>query len=78
MRFEKFTDSMQKSLSNAKSLDSGRDHTGIESFHILASLLQEPSNTSLLQQAGANLMTLQQKIEQALTDAPTITNPTGD
>ncbi len=78
MRFEKFTDRLQQALSNAQSLAAGRDHTGIESFHILASLLQEPSNTSLLQQAGANLTTLQQKIEQALTDAPTISNPTGD
>ena len=78
MRFEKFTDRLQQALSNAQSLAAGRDHTGIESFHILASLLQEPSNTSLLQQAGANIATLQQKVEQALADAPTITNPTGD
>ncbi len=78
MRFEKFTDRLQQALSNAQSLAAGRDHTGIESFHILATLLQEPSNSSLLQQAGANMVTLQQKIEQALNDAPTITNPTGD
>ena len=78
MRFEKFTDRLQQALSNAQSLAVGRDHTGIESFHILATLLQEPSNTSLLQQAGANIATLQQKIEQALNDAATISNPTGD
>lgn len=78
MRFEKFTDRLQQALSNAQSLAAGRDHTGIESFHILASLLEEPSNASLLQQAGANLNTLQNKLEQALTDAPKLATPTGD
>lgn len=78
MRFEKFTDRLQQALSNAQSLAVGRDHTGIEAFHVLASLLDEPSNTSLLQQAGANLTTLQSKLQQALNDAPTLASPTGD
>lgn len=78
MRFEKFTDRLQQALSNAQSLATGRDNTGIESIHILASLLEEPSNCSLLQQAGANLGVLQGKLQQALNDAPTIATPTGD
>lgn len=78
MRFEKFTDRLQQALSNAQSLATGRDNTGIESFHILASLLEEPSNQSLLQQAGANLAVLQGKLQQALNDAPKIATPTGD
>ena len=78
MRFEKFTDRLQQALSNAQSLAVGRDHTGIEAFHVLASLLDEPSNASLLQQAGANLTTLQSKLQQALNDAPTLASPTGD
>lgn len=78
MRFEKFTDRLQQALSNAQSLAAGRDHTGIEAFHILATLLEEPSNLSLLQQAGANVSTLQSKLEQALNDAPKLATPTGD
>ncbi|RYY79024.1 MAG: ATP-dependent chaperone ClpB [Moraxellaceae bacterium] len=78
MRFEKFTDRLQQALSNAQSLATGRDHTGIEAFHILASLLQEPANASLLQQAGANLTILQDRLEQALNDAPKLASPTGD
>ncbi len=78
MRFEKFTDRLQQALSNAQSLATGRDNTGIESIHILASLLDEPSNTSLLQQAGANIATLKSKLTQALNDAPKIATPTGD
>ncbi len=78
MRFEKFTDRLQQSLSNAQSLATGKDHTAIASIHILASLLEEAANQSLLQQAGANLPTLMQKLNQALNDAATISNPTGD
>ena len=55
MRFEKFTNRLQQSLSDAQSLAMGKDHTSIDGIHILAMLLEEASNLSLLQQAGANL-----------------------
>ncbi|WP_130802809.1 ATP-dependent chaperone ClpB [Acinetobacter ihumii] len=78
MRFEKFTNRLQQALSDAQSLATGKDHTAIDGIHILSALLQEPSNLSLLQQAGARLAELKQKLEQAIQDAPTIANPTGD
>ncbi|WP_151867638.1 ATP-dependent chaperone ClpB [Acinetobacter soli] len=78
MRFEKFTNRLQQALSDAQSLATGRDHTSIESLHILSVLMDEPSNLSLLQQSGARLPEIKQKLEQALKDAPTISNPTGD
>ncbi len=78
MRFEKFTNRLQQSLSDAQSLAMGKDHTSIDGIHILAMLLEEASNLSLLQQAGANLPELKKKLQQALTDAPTLANPTGD
>ncbi|MFU8927645.1 ATP-dependent chaperone ClpB [Acinetobacter puyangensis] len=78
MRFEKFTDRLQQTLSDAQSLATGKDHTAIAGFHILSSLLEEPANQSLLQQAGANLNLLKDKLAQAIKDAPTISNPTGD
>lgn len=78
MRFEKFTNRLQQALSDAQSLAMGKDHTAIEGIHILAALLEEPSNLSLLQQAGANLPELKNKLQQALADTATIANPTGD
>ncbi|MEN8549371.1 ATP-dependent chaperone ClpB [Acinetobacter soli] len=78
MRFEKFTNRLQQALSDAQSLATGRDHTSIDALHILSVLMDEPSNLSLLQQSGARLPEIKQKLEQALKDAPTISNPTGD
>lgn len=78
MRFEKFTNRLQQALSDAQSLAIGKDHTAIEGIHLLATLLEEASNVSLLQQAGANLRNLQSKLQQAIADAPTLANPTGD
>ncbi|MCK4089089.1 ATP-dependent chaperone ClpB [Acinetobacter radioresistens] len=78
MRFEKFTNRLQQALSDAQSLAMGKDHTAIDSIHILATLIEESSNLSLLQQAGANLRELQQRLEKALNDAPVLSNPTGD
>ncbi|MEB6564746.1 ATP-dependent chaperone ClpB [Acinetobacter towneri] len=78
MRFEKFTNRLQQALSDAQSLAMGKDHTAIEGIHLLATLLEEASNISLLQQAGANLRDLQSKLQQAIADAPTLANPTGD
>lgn len=78
MRFEKFTNRLQQALSDAQSLAMGKDHTAIDTVHILATLLEEPSNASLLQQAGAQLRDLQNQLQQALTDAPTLSQPTGD
>ena len=78
MRFEKFTNRLQQALSDAQSLAMGKDHTAIEGIHILSVLLEEPANLSLLQQAGANLRDLQSKLQQALSNAATLSNPTGD
>ncbi|MEO3356576.1 ATP-dependent chaperone ClpB [Acinetobacter haemolyticus] len=78
MRFEKFTNRLQQALSDAQSLAMGKDHTAIAGIHILTTLLEEPANLSLLQQAGARLPELKQKLEQAIQNAPTLANPTGD
>ncbi|MCH7329240.1 ATP-dependent chaperone ClpB [Acinetobacter modestus] len=78
MRFEKFTNRLQQALSDAQSLAMGKDHTSIAGIHILSTLLEEPANLSLLQQSGARLPELKQKLEQAIRNAPTLSNPTGD
>ncbi|MHA3081936.1 ATP-dependent chaperone ClpB [Acinetobacter sp. ANC 5383] len=78
MQFEKFTNRLQQTLSDAQSLAMGKDHTAIDNIHILAALLKEASNLSLLQQAGARIPELKQKLDQALSDAATLANPTGE
>ncbi|ENU63315.1 ATP-dependent chaperone ClpB [Acinetobacter lwoffii] len=78
MRFEKFTNRLQQTLSDAQSLAMSKDHTSIDGIHILATLMEEASNVSLLQQAGANLRELQTKLQTALSNAATLTNPSAD
>ena len=78
MRFEKFTNRLQQSLSDAQSLAMSRDHTAIDTIHILASLLEEPSNLSLLQQAGGNLQQLKTALQQALDAAAQLGTPSAD
>lgn len=78
MQFEKFTKSLTNALSAAQSLAMGKDNASIDSIHILAVLLDDTANLSLLQQSGANLPQLKKSLQQALNDAPTISNPTGD
>ena len=78
MRFEKFTNRLQQSLSDAQSLAMSKDHSAIEGIHILAVLLKEASNVSLLQQAGANLPELQTQLEQALRDTATLSQTSAD
>lgn len=78
MRFEKFTNRLQQSLSDAQSLAMSRDHTAIDTIHLLATLLDESSNLSLLQQAGSHLQQLKSALNQALTDAATLSTPSAD
>lgn len=78
MRFEKFTNRLQQTLSDVQSLAMSKDHTSIDGIHILATLMDEASNVSLLQQAGANLRELQTKLQTALSNAATLTNPSAD
>ncbi|MDM1340048.1 ATP-dependent chaperone ClpB [Acinetobacter pseudolwoffii] len=78
MRFEKFTNRLQQTLSDAQSLAMTKDHSSIDGIHILATLMDEASNVSLLQQAGANLRELQTKLQTALSNAATLSNPSAD
>ena len=78
MRFEKYTNRLQQLLSDAQVLALSKDHTSIDGIHILATLIEDASNISLFQQAGAIIPELQKKLIQALDDAALIANPTGD
>ena len=76
MRFEKFTQKLQAAIQEAQSLALGRDHTGIDPVHLLAALLQDESNLSICQQAGASIPALKMawrklwKTKQSLANQP--------
>ena len=78
MRFEKFTQKLQSAIQEAQSLALGRDHTGIDPVHLLAVLLQDESNLSICQQAGASIPALKNGVAKALDKQATISEPTGD
>ena len=78
MAFEKFTNRLQQTLTDAQVLAMSKDHTAIEPIHLLDTILKEASYASLLQQAGANLPDLQAKLQQALDNAATLSNPSAD
>ena len=78
MRFEKFTQKLQSAIQEAQSLALGRDHTGIDPVHLLAVLLQDESNLSICQQAGASIPALKNSVAKALDNQATISEPTGD
>ena len=78
MRFEKFTQKLQAAIQEAQSLALGRDHTGIDPVHLLAALLQDESNLSICQQAGASIPALKNGVAKALENQAVISEPTGD
>ncbi len=78
MRFEKFTQKLQAAIQEAQSLALGRDNTGIDPVHLLAVLLQDESNLSICQQAGASIPALKNGVAKALDNQATISEPTGD
>lgn len=78
MRFEKFTQKLQAALQQAQSLAIGRDHTSISPIHIMTALLEDESNLSVCQQAGASIPALKNGVAKALDNEAVIANPTGE
>ena len=78
MRFEKFTQKLQAAIQEAQSLALGRDNTGIAPVHLLATLLNDESNLSICQQAGASIPALKNSVAKALDNQATIAQPTGE
>src|SRR5512139_3732591 len=79
MRFDKMTSRLQQALSDAQSLALGKDHTAVETVHLLAVLVEQAGGIgAMLQRAGARGTDLQQRLAQALDRLPTLSNPTGE
>ena len=78
MQFDKFTNALQNAVQQAQTLAVTRDHTAIEPIHLLSVLLNEPSNTNVYEQAGANLNQLKTDVQQSLNNQAVIGTPTGN
>src|SRR3990167_7468801 len=68
MRMEKFTHLFQQALADAQSLALGHDNQVIEPEHVMLAMASQEGGTiaAVLQQAGANLNTLQSDLEAAI------------
>tara|TARA_R110000764_G_scaffold110472_2_gene196952 strand:+ start:8170 stop:10749 length:2580 start_codon:yes stop_codon:yes gene_type:complete len=80
MRIDRMTSKLQVALSDAQSLAVGRDHTQIDTLHLLVALLeqQQGSIKPLLMQVGFDINTLRSELGGALDKLATVSNPTGD
>lgn len=80
MRMDKLTHPLQNALADAQSLALGRDHSQIDSAHLLQALLNQQGGSArpLLQRAGANLDALQQSLRKLIDALPVVSNATGE
>lgn len=80
MRFDRLTGKLQQALSDAQSLAVGRDHSTIETPHLVTALLDQEGGSlrPLLTQAGASIPSLQSELSQLLDRAARVQNPDGN
>jgi ATP-dependent Clp protease ATP-binding subunit ClpB len=80
MRLDKMTSRLQNALSDAQSLALGKDHSAVETIHLLSVLVEQRDGSVLpmLSRAGGNPETLRQQINEALGRLPTLGQPSGD
>ncbi len=80
MRPDKFTRNTQTVISDAQSLAAGKNHSAIDTSHLLLSLLNQKDRTAvtLLASAGANVSTLKREAQALVDQQPTLNQPTGD
>ena len=80
MRFDKLTTKFQQALADAQSLAVGQDHSVIEPVHLLLALLQqeEGMSSSLLAQAGVNVLALKTALQQACERLARVEETAGD
>ncbi|MEQ8861370.1 MAG: ATP-dependent chaperone ClpB [Pseudomonadales bacterium] len=80
MRLDKMTSRLQNALSDAQSLALGKDHSAVETVHLLSVLVEQRDGSVLpmLIRAGARPEALRQGIARALDLVPTLKQPTGE
>ncbi|EED31048.1 ATP-dependent chaperone ClpB [gamma proteobacterium NOR5-3] len=77
---DKLTNPLQSALADAQSLAVGRDHSQIDSAHLLQALINQQGGSArpLLQRAGANIDALQQSLRAVIDALPVVSNSTGE
>ncbi|MDO6424696.1 ATP-dependent chaperone ClpB [Saccharophagus degradans] len=80
MRIDRLTNQLQVALSDAQSLAVGRDHSQIESIHLMQAMLDQQGGAvrPLLARAGFDVPGLRNELAKQLEALATVTNPTGD
>ena len=80
MRMDKLTHSFQSALSEAQSLALGKNQQMIEPAHLLAALLDQPTNTvyALLNKLGANVLQIKAKLAETIDRLPQVQGAPGD
>ena len=80
MRLDKMTSQLQSALADAQSLAIGRDHSAIESEHILLALIDQQGGTArpMLAQAGFNLVNLKKGLTERLDAMAKLNSPSGE
>jgi ATP-dependent Clp protease ATP-binding subunit ClpB len=80
MRLDRLTNQLQLALSDAQSLAVGRDHSQLETLHLLQALLNQQNGAvrPLLAQAKFDVAGLRNELAKELESLPRVQNPTGD
>ncbi len=80
MRIDRFTSALQSAVADAQSLAIGKDHQFIEPVHLMLAMLSQQGGSvkPLLQQAGANVVLLEQQLAEQLKSLPQVQGAPGD
>ena len=80
MQFEKFTNQLQQAFAEAQSMAIGNDHAAIEAPHLFMALLNQQGSSvrPVLNKAGFDITSLENKLSAQIDDLPKIKIPSGE
>ena len=80
MQFEKFTNQLQQAFAEAQSMAIGKDHAAIEAPHLFMALLNQQGSSirPVLNKAGFDITSLENKLSAQIDDLPKIKIPSGE
>ncbi len=80
MRFDRLTSTLQSALSDAQSMAVGKNHSSIESVHLMLAMLNNDAGsiTPVLKQSGGNVNALVAELDKAINQLAVLTAATGE
>lgn len=80
MQIDRMTTALQGAIADAQSMALGKDHQFIEAAHLLAAMLKQRGSAvrAVLSKAGVNVPALEQSVQQAVAQLPTVQGSAGD